>query len=910
MRPRSRPGARHTKRVPRSRWQLVLRTAVVLLPGFVAAAPAADDPRNVYLMALAVGDRLLADAVVTYENRGRYFIDFESFLSAVEFPIEQRGRTWSGWFRAKENRFSWNMDDGAVQTGGSENTRPGNTRWIESDANSFTRIREDRQWLETGEGIFVATDALEQWFDLELTADARLQTIAVVSAKPLPFQQRLARAATRSAYRPGGAPANRVRLPDQYRWFTLPLVDLTVNHRTWSTGASDTGSDTGTARDDSTDVALTAGMDLLKHSAIYTGDIVNDGPQRLTIGRGAATSAATLPLGATRYVLGDVVATHSNLVGGGGGGTGFRVERRRNGPSGSLNLLTITGNAPPGWDVELYRNGVLITFGVVGSDGRYLFPGQDTVYGENVFLVRLFGPRGEVDERRHVYWGGGVELEPGDYSFSLSHVDFTRDFLDGSRSTINGLASARTTDVRYAYALNDDLQLGAAYTWAELGSRSADGSFTDTGYAALDAQINLGRGLLLTEWVGQQSGGKAWSTNFLTTFAAQNVSLSHQSFDDFESPYTVRNVKLDSQNQLSLSGPLNLLGLRNYTLRITHENRADGLLGYRVFNRLGSNWGPVSVSNDLEYVYVESGNPSYRGYLRIAGRRGQLNFRAEVDYDPAKSDPVNQLSGTIGWAMSRRVNTSLTVRRNVNGGQTYIDSRSSIRMGPVNLFFDLYAGSDDSWSAALGFNTRFGYDPDTSGFFSADRSLAHSGRVRLNLFVDDNNNGLREPDEAPVQWASYRGIPMPADTPGVLPLTGVPGNTPVLLQGRDLLFDDPFLSATADTYELYTHAGSNIDVHIPVVVTGDVEGYLYPGSGMDRTDVRGVVVTLYDADGREVARTVSEFDGYYAFSGIPVGEYELAVIPDADRPDYHKQWFTLDTNNNYRMMDPIHLWKL
>ena len=230
-------------------------------------------------------------------------------------------------------------------------------------------------------------------------------------------------------------------------------------------------------------------------------------------------------------------------------------------------------------------------------------------------------------------------------------------------------------------------------------------------------------------------------------------------------------------------------------------------------------------------------------------------------------------------------------------------------MGTVNLFFDLYAGSDDSWSAALGFNTRFGYDPDTTGFFSADRSLAYSGRVRLKLFLDDNNNGSREPDEAPVQWASYLGKTTPADTPGVLPLTGIPADTPILVQGRDLLFDDPFLSAADGAYELYTHAGSDIDVHIPVVVTGDVEGHLYPGSGMDRNDVRGIAVTLYDADGREVATTLSEFDGYYAFSGIPVGDYELVVIPYADRPGYHKQWFSLDTDDNYRMLDPIHLWK-
>ena len=62
---------------------------------------------------------------------------------------------------------------------------------------------------------------------------------------------------------------------------------------------------------------------------------------------------------------------------------------------------------------------------------------------------------------------------------------------------------------------------------------------------------------------------------------------------------------------------------------------------------------------------------------------------------------------------------------------------------------------------------------------------------------------------------------------------------PFRCDGKDLLFDDPFLAAADDAYELYTHAGSDIDVHIPVVATGDVEGYLYPGSGMDRAERPG-----------------------------------------------------------------------
>ena len=476
---------------------LLLKTTAILLPGLVSAASPADNPRHLYLMDLVADGHTLAEAVVSYESGGSHFVHFASFLSAVEFPIEQRGRVWAGWFRTEEARFSWNLDDGTVRIAGTSKTQPRNARWIQSDASSFTRIREDRQWLETGEGVFVVLHALEQWFELELEADVRAQVIRIDSNEPLPFEQRLKRTSDRNGYRSNTAAADPVRVPDQYRWTTLPLIDLTVNHRLWNTANSET--------DSSTDLGLTASMDLLKHSTVYSGNI-NGGPQRLTMTRGAATSADTLPLGATRYVFGDVVAAHSSLVGGSGTGAGFRIERRRNGQSGSLNLLTIAGDAPPGWDTELYRNGVLITFGTVGDDGRYVFSDKETVYGENVFLVRLFGPRGEVEERRHVHWGGGTELAKGEFNFSLGHVDFSRDFLDGARDGVNGLAASRMSDIRYAYALSDDLQLGLAYTSARLGSREADGSFVDTGYGALDARINLGRGLLLTEFVEAASG--------------------------------------------------------------------------------------------------------------------------------------------------------------------------------------------------------------------------------------------------------------------------------------------------------------------------------------------------------------------------------------------------------------------
>ncbi len=856
-------------------------------------------------MDLFAGSHTLGEGIVTYRTGNDYFIHFASFLQAVEFPIQRQGRMWSGWFRSQESRFTWNMDDGQVRTAGDAAVELRNARWIESDEGSFTRVVENPQWIETDEGTFVSLAAIESWFELGFTTNPLTQSVAVTSARPLPFEQRLTRVSAKNSFRPDVYATDGIPVPDHYRWFTLPLVDLSVNHRTWN-GASGT-------RSDSTQTTLTASLDLLKHAVVYAGAAGGNSDadrQRLTMQRSAATSTDTLLLGANRYTFGDIFATHSNLVNAGGDGVGFRVERRRNGRGSGASLLTVTGDATPGWDAELYRNGVLITFGAVGPDGRYVFPDQETVYGENVFLVRLFGPQGEIEERRHVFWGGGIELAKGDYSYSVSHIDFSRRFLDGERPMADGLASSQTSDIRFARALTDNLQLGAAYTLARLGSRAADGRFTETRYAALEGRMNMGNGLLLTELVKQQDEGGAWAVNYLTTVNAQNLSLSHQSFDDYESPYTVRRIALDAENRFTLSGPLDRFGLDNYTLRFTHQDRADGLHDYRLFNRLGARWGRAVVSNDLEYLRAAVGDSFYRGRLRVSGRRDRLNFRGQLDYNTASVDFLTQVSATVGWTVGQRTHTRLTVRRLLNDArETYVETQSTFQVGAVGLFVNASAGTDDSWSVTMGISSRFGYDPGSTEFFSADHSLAGTGRARLRLFLDSNNNGLWEPGEDPIQQVAYRNQTASTSASGVLQLTGIPADTALRVDTRHFRFDDPFLSPGDKAYELYTHAGSDIDVHIPVVLTGDVEGYLLPGTGMNVADVQGIPVVLYDTNGDELATTRSEFDGYYAFSGIPVGHYEVAVIPYADKPGYQLQRFSLDAEDNYRMLEPIHLWK-
>ena len=74
----------------------------------------------------------------------------------------------------------------------------------------------------------------------------------------------------------------------------------------------------------------------------------------------------------------------------------------------------------------------------------------------------------------------------------------------------------------------------------------------------------------------------------------------------------------------------------------------------------------------------------------------------------------------------------------------------------------------------------------------------------------------------------------------------------IWIETRHFKFDDPFLVPRAQAYELRTHTGSDVSFDIAVVMTGDIEGYVFVGSADEAVAARGIVVSLHDAKGREV----------------------------------------------------------
>ncbi len=856
---------------------------VLLAPAVVGA----QETPGLYLLDLQAGDYLLAESVPAYESGDTFLIDFALFLEAVEFPIEKTGEIWSGWSRSEDRNFVWRTDLGIVQLAGSHGER------VEYDA-----------WMVTYDRTYVSVQALERWFNLELDVDRRLQILTVDSSEPLPFQLWRERMLAKYRYRPGGRSDADVIVPDQYHWVTQPLVDLSTH---LLTRKQDDG------RNNSSTTSLAIGMDLLKHSVVYTGGLTKssegrgESTSRLTIERASLTPDTPMFAGAHRYMLGDIYQANPNLVLNSDTGRGFSIDRYPDGRTGTLSRTTIAGDAQPGWQAELYRNGTLLEFARVGMDGRYFFRNQEISFGENIFVVKLFGPQGQTREDRQTFWGGGADLDQGDFDFSISHIEFDRYLLEGTRDDVDGLAASYATDFRYAMALTENLQLGTAYTRTGLGSRERDGTFMDSEYLSMFGSMKLGPGVLIGEAAQQLDFGEAWSLEYLTGLNEHKISIAHRAFNDYESPATIFRNNVDALSEIAVFGSFGRDKQNGYTLRLRHQDLSAGSSDLRIFNQLSLRLGQLSLSNDLEHI-VTSGPGRTTGHLKLAGRINNLSLRGQLDYQLTGDRPLRQISASMNWNMSERLNNALTLTKQLaNDKVMYFTNLLSVRIREYDLTLSVSSNLDDAWSIGAGFKIAFGYDRHSRALTTDSVGLANTGRATMNLFIDANNDGVRDPGEPPVPWASYRDQETLKTSMGVLPLTSVPSTRAVRFDLRHLQLDDPFLAPRAKVYELTTHAGSDVSIDVAVVMTGDIEGHIFADSA-DDTGARGVVVSLHDADGREVATTRSEFDGFYSFTRIPSGDYEVRVSVNGGQREL-VQPLSLDSQEGYIVLERIYIFE-
>jgi hypothetical protein len=180
--------------------------------------------------------------------------------------------------------------------------------------------------------------------------------------------------------------------------------------------------------------------------------------------------------------------------------------------------------------------------------------------------------------------------------------------------------------------------------------------------------------------------------------------------------------------------------------------------------------------------------------------------------------------------------------------------------------------------ANLGVTFSFSPDPFGHGVRFSSAKLAQGGEAAVSVFLDENGDGIRSPDEQPLAGvgitAGQYGTSEPTDKRGHAVIEGLNPYEKVLIGIDESTLPDPFLIPMKKGVAITPRAGVAAKVELAVAPTGSVEGEL---RGFEDTPRAGVRLELLDPQGQVAATALSEFDGYFLFERVPYGTYRLEV---------------------------------
>lgn len=793
----------------------------------------------------------LGFAILGYQDDDRIWLALSELMDVLQFPVNvdaTSGRA-GGWFLEEERTFSLDL----------------NSEQVTSGEQSFLL---SGQALAFGSEIFVQSRALERWFPVILDTQVRELALDVQTLETIPLQARLSR--RRSHVLSGSGAINREpELPFQYTPYRFVGAHATDIRLSMNSSLED---------EDDTSTSFGGNYSLLSRGdlAWMTSTIAVSGRKDDEISNGRLKlerSDINGPLRMDYVEVGDVDAGSRGLLIRGGGAqqglTGLFSDER----------VDLRGDIPPDWEVELYRNGVLIDVQVVDGDAQYEFLDVPLEFGENRFEFVLYGPFGEERREQQVYYAGRSNLSLGEVSYELAAIQDGRSVFDIREGTAKGdEGSGRFLgDFNVGLASNAVASFGFD-SFLVNSQREQDYSAGVTvNFARL--QVNAGyedRALAQDEATGllRTRMGK------VTTATLGYTHYIKGSLPDARLP----SDRPEWNGRLALSTRVARLPVN---FNATHQQRASSDSSAASIGTTASFRTGARVSKTFYYDRENSfGNTQERtgGVLNVSADMRPWRLRAGVGYNISPETEVNSVNASA----SLRVDSNMTMNFDVNHSAQidYTSYRTGFNwlLDYLQISPQIIYDSNQRWVGLVSLSTSFNPRPDRTWPAFNRLSQANSGAVYAQTFMDENGNGIRDEYEPGLEDVRVDAVQGWRSTN-----TGADGRGYITRLRRDRVTDiavDASSLPGLDTWpvsegvSVKPRPGSWSRVDIPVIRTMELEGHVQVkpvDSAASMVPVERARVALTNKAGEVVASQRTAFDGFFLFSEVPPGVYQLAL---------------------------------
>jgi len=645
-----------------------------------------------------------------------------------------------------------------------------------------------------------------------------------------------------------------ITIKDQYRLATVPTGYASLEYR---------------ANDSKETYAaiIQTESDLAYHSASIT--LAHDGEEtnsRVLLSRYPQFEGDKILGIWDQYSVGDLWLRKSSLTQGSSRGLGINFTANNKGNYNENMTTSFAKTARPGWDADIYHNGVFLETRVVPDDGLMEFNNLEVYYGANEFKIVLYGPYGEQEtllERVNVKSNA---LGQGDTSFGLSIKENDSSLLDVNFSEFDIDAIGASFNI----GLFDNWQLGAAIDLNDI--HNPNGS---------SESYRISNQFTLPGWFFQNNiainqSSISQSSSLATSFLYNdNLTLKYNSQWQKDNSETKSNSSNISANyNIRLGATTNNMSY-NYDDFGTSKNER---LSYRFsyFNQY------VNVSNSLTYSRRNDSEDRFFGGLNLTTRvNDALRAVVTIPYDINGEKTVNPEHISATFLYNYRKDTS-NHSVSVSGRSFFEDNLWSVgynlALNEATHQFTLRTQYDstDNWSVNAGININFGYDYFNNEMVFSSNTLRGAGSFDVHTYLDRRLNGIPDILDYDLADVTFTGGKdwenVTTNQYGHARLFGAKNGVTALTAnwdtGAETLNND---------YLIYSHPGSLQRVNLPFYLTTEIELFVVLGNDSQTVILANVPLIASNISTGDKYVIETDYDGYASFVDLLPGKYHVYV---------------------------------
>ncbi|MFZ9396402.1 MAG: hypothetical protein ACO25F_10130 [Erythrobacter sp.] len=833
-------------------------------PSAAPLVPPVLSPQDELILEVKVKDVDAADTVIAYGAHGGIYLPLGVLARILDLAItvSDDGHYANGWVLDDGRQLTINLRDGTIEFKGERRPIPVGVA-VAYDGELYLRV-----------------DQFAGFLPVKMAADLRTMAVEIETLEPFPFQLRAQRESQRQrlASRQGQAEVRdfeRIDLP----WVALsvPAADVEVRAVSDSTyGARMEG-----------DLRLAGDLGFLTAEAYLSGETKNGlTASLLELGRVDPDGQLLGPLKATAFSVGDTATETMPLGLRSVSGRGFAVTNAATQMASVFDRVDLRGILPAGYEVELYRNDILIGSTRDAVNGQYEFLQVPVDFGLNVFRLVFFGPQGQRSETvRRISVGDG-RVGKGQLVYSFGAAQRDRNVLGVEPPNFSPPAEYGEwrASGQLAYGVSSGLTavLGGAFFERD-GARwlSSAGVRTSIGGLAVKADLGAADGgaLAFSGGLGGRIGGSA-------------VTISHSEYSGLfpdetkfsGAEFMRRATELDFNTTVKLGASASV----PVTARVRRYDIAGGgerlLAGVRASTRTSG----LLLSNTLDYSRTSgagfAADTQLLGNFDLAtAGRSDTRARFALGYQLLPGTKLTNAGVEIDHALDEDTSLRASASYAFDSKSPAFGASAVRDFDRFSLAFDgNYSFANDSYFVGLRFGFSLGRDPLSKRVFMARPGQATSGAATLRAFQDMNGDGLYGPADKPLPDVDFVAFNQTAttDTAGIARVGGLGTGREVAIQIDRASLPDISLAPAKPGIELVPRPGRLHAVDYPVVALSEVEGTASFVSDGATKGVSGVRLSLTEVGGKLVGVVRTELDGYFFFEQVPPGRYRLTIDPD------------------------------